>query len=306
MSVAEMDSCDEDLTHYATEEELDLRTFGMGPPGTTGVCIDRQDTGAGRPRDSQQPPPGAHAGEAVGNANAPTSAAMDEDSHRSAAADTGPDAQALPAASSGAADTAEEAPCTQDTHQGEAEACAVLATGGTGRTNGWGRGTTCITECPPAVLHEERAEGTAGSAHPPEPAAEEECVHPGAATSTARVGMQKGPPPGAPETEDILASIFDEVTSLADQGLQTDKHLHDDESFAAFMASCRDEPPTRGPTTTSALQHTAQNREPTSTVQNPASVSHQAHLRRNYTTLGPVAAAHATTAAVMQEDSQWR
>ena len=62
------------------------------------------------------------------------------------------------------------------------------------------------------------------------------------------------------------------------------------------MASCRDGAPTTGPATTSALRHTAHNREPTSPARDPASASHQAHLRRNYAALGSVAATHATTA----------
>ena len=127
--------------------------------------------------------------------------------------------------------------------------------------------------------------------HPPE-----EPVHPGTATSPARVEMHDGPPPGAPEKEDLLASIFNEDAPTADQGLQTDEYLQDDESFLVLMASCRDGAPTTGPATTSALRHTAQNRELKSPAQGPASASHQAHLRRNYAALGPVAAAHATVA----------
>ena len=60
---------------------------------------------------------------------------MDEVAHSSAAADPDSDAEAPPAASSGAADTAEEALCPQATHQPEAETCAVRETGGTGRTD---------------------------------------------------------------------------------------------------------------------------------------------------------------------------
>ena len=158
MFVAEMDKCDGDPIHYDTEEELNSRRLGMGPPGTTGVCIGRQDTGVGRPGDPQQPTSGAHAVEPAGNANPPPSTAMDEDTQSSAAADPGPDAQTPPAAPSGRASDAEEAPCPQATPQPGAEACAVQATGGTGRTDAGGQGRTCTTKGPSPVLHEERAE----------------------------------------------------------------------------------------------------------------------------------------------------
>ena len=221
---------------------------------------------------------------------------MDEDAHRSAAADPGPDAQSPPAASSGVLDTAEEALCPKGIRQPEAKACAVRATGGTRHTNAGGQVTTCTTDGPRAVLQEEQSERAAGDAHPPQPAAAEGRVHPGAATSAAQNGMYDGPPPGAPETEDILSSIFNEVAPSADLGLQTDKHFHNDESSAAFMASCRDGPPTTRPATTSMLQHVAQNREPKSPARDRASTSHQAHLRCTYAALGPAAAAHTTNA----------
>ena len=111
MSLADLNRCDRDLIHYDMDKELGSRRFRMGPPGTTGVCIGRQDTGAGRCKDHQQPTSRAQAGEPAGNANPPPSAAMDEDAHSSAAADAGPHTQAPPAASSEAANTAEEAPC---------------------------------------------------------------------------------------------------------------------------------------------------------------------------------------------------
>ena len=128
------------------------------------------------------------------------------------------------------------------------------------------------------------------------PASVEEHVHPGAARSPTREGMHDAPPPGVPPREDILASIFRETALTASQGLQTDEQLHDDESFAAFMASCRDGAPATGPATTSEPNHTAHNREPTSPTRDNVSASHQAHLCRNYAALGPVAAVHATTA----------
>ena len=81
---------------------------------------------------------------------------------------------------------------------------------------------------------------------------------------------------------------------MGDQGLQTDEQLHEDESFPAFMASCRDAAPTTGLVNTSAMQHTAQNGEATSPARDPASTSHQAHLPRNFAAFGSVAAAHAT------------
>ena len=82
------------------------------------------------------------------------------------------------------------------------------------------------------------------------PAAVGECVHPGAAMSQARVGTHDNPQSGAPETEDILASILNAAAPTADQGPQMDEHPHNDESFAAFMASCWDRAPTTGPRTT--------------------------------------------------------
>ena len=174
--------------------------------------------------------------------------------------------------------------------------CTVRATGSTRRTNAREQGTTHTTDGPPAVLHGERAEGAAGDANPPQPATVEERLHPGAATSPARMGMHDGPPPGSRGTKDILASIFNETAPTGGQGRATDEHPHNDESLTTFMASCRDGDPTTGPATTSALRHMAQHREPTSPTRDPASASHQAHLRRNYAGLGPVAAVHATTA----------
>ena len=151
--------------------------------------------------------------------------------------------------------------------------------GGHRRKDAGGQGTTCTTDGPPAVLHKERAEGAAGGSSPPQPAGAEERVHSGTATSPARVGTHDNPPFGVPETEDILASILKKVAPLADQGLQTDKHLHNNELFAAFMASSQDGAPTTGPATT-------ENREPSSPSRDLASASHQAHLRRNYAALG--------------------
>ena len=221
---------------------------------------------------------------------------MGDDTHRSDAADPGPDAKAPPAASPGSADDVEEVPCPQATRQPGAETCAVQATGGTGHRDAGGQRTTHTTDQHRAVLHEERAEGAAGDAHPPQPATAEEHVHPGAARSPTREGMHDATPRGAPEREDILASVFNETALTARQGLQTDEQLHDDESFAAFMASCRDGALATGPATPSAPRHTAHNREPTSPTWDPVSASHQAHLRRNYAALRPVAAVHATTA----------
>ena len=88
-----------------------------------------------------------------------------------------------------------------------------------------------------------------GDTNPPQHATAEERAHRDATTSPAREGMVSDPPPGAPETEDILASIFDETAPTAGQGPPTDRHLHDNESFNAFMASCRDgtPPPDRQP-----------------------------------------------------------
>ena len=214
---------------------------------------------------------------------------MDEETRSSAAAGQGPNTQAPPTISWGTADTVEEAPCPQATHQAGAEIvpprqegasdarmlgdkgphaqltvrrlyctrnggtrwqCSTTATHGQGRT------------CPFRHLHE-----------------------PGASGNTL-----DNPPPGTPETEDILASIFNEVAPTADQGLQTKEHLQYDESLAAFMVSCQDGAPTTWPANSFALRLTAQNRETTSCTRDPASTSHQAHLRRNSDALRSVAA----------------
>ena len=187
----------------------------MGPPGTRGF-YSWNHTGGGRPRDPQQPTSGVHGAEPAGNAHPPPSATMDEDTHGSATPDPGPDTQAPPAASSRKADTAGEVPCPQATHQPEAGACTVQATGGTERTDAGGQGTTCTTDGPPAVLHEEWAGRAAGGAHPAQLAAAEERVHPGTARSWAQVETQDNPPPGAPETEEILAFIFNQVAPTSD------------------------------------------------------------------------------------------
>ena len=58
--------------------------------------------------------------------------------------------------------------------------------------------------------------------------------------------MHDGPAPGAPEREDILASIFNKTAPTAGQGLQTNEHLHNGESFATFMVSRLDGLPPQG------------------------------------------------------------
>ena len=113
MSLAEMDRCYRDLIHYDTEEELDSRRFGMGPPGTIGVCICQHNMGAGRPGDPQQPTSRAHAGESTDTDHPAPAGTMNADVHHSAAADPGPNTQAAPATSPGTADTTEEAACPQ-------------------------------------------------------------------------------------------------------------------------------------------------------------------------------------------------
>ena len=276
----------------------------MGPPKTIGVCIRRHDTDVGRPGDPQQPTSGAQTGEPTGTAHPPPRQNMDADAHSGAAADPGPHTQASPAASPGMADTAEEAPCPQATRQPEARTCAVRAPRGTGHTDAGGQGTTWTINGPPAVLHEDRAEGATDGAQPPQSPAAGECVHPGAAMHHAQVGTHDNPPPGAPETEDHLASIFNAAAPTADQGPQTDKHLYNSESFAAFEASCREGAPTTGQTTTSALRRVSSDREPTSPAQDPASAFLQAHLRRNYAAFGLAAETHTTTVGDGQAGGQ--
>ena len=230
----------------------------MGPPRTTGVCICRQDKGAVRPGDPQQPTSGAHAGEPAGNAHPPPSATLDEDTTSSAAADAGLDIGAPPAASSETADTTEEAPCPQAIHQPGVGTCDVQAMGGTGRTDAGDKGP----HAQPTVFWLYCTRN--GEREPP--AAPTHCnpgarknvyipVRPLARREWERTTIYcRGP-----ETEDIVASIFNEVAPTVAQGLQTDEHIHHDESSAAFMASFRDRAPTTGPATTSALWHTAQN-----------------------------------------------
>ena len=92
--------------------------------------------------------------------------------------------------------------------------------------------------------------------------------------SHARAGRHDKSPPEARETEDILASILNAAASTADQGPQADEQLGDEEPFAAFMASCRDGPPTTGPTTKSTLRRGSHEEEPTSPARDPASASH--------------------------------
>ena len=179
MSTEAIDKCDRDLIHYDTDDEMDSRRFGNGPPGTG-----RHDTSEERPRDPQQPTPGAHEQEPAGNANPPSSTAMGDSAHRNAAADRGPDARASPAAPPGRADAAGEAPCPQATRQPEAETCAVRTPGGTGQTDARGPRTTHTSDDPPDVLLEERTGGGADDAHPQQPATAEERVRAGPAGGT--------------------------------------------------------------------------------------------------------------------------
>ena len=148
----------------------------------------------------------------------------------------------------------------------------------------------------PAALHEDQATGATEGAHPRQSTAAGARVHPGAATSQARAGTHDNPPPGSPETEDILASIFNTTAPPADQGPQTEEPFHDDESVTAFMASFWDGAPNTGPTIRSALQRVSHDREPTSPAWDPASAFGQAHLRCNYAALGSAAETHAPTA----------
>ena len=59
--------------------------------------------------------------------------------------------------------------------------------------------------------------GATDGAHPPQSVAAGEGVHHGAAMSQARAGTHDNPPPGALETEDILASILNAAAPMADQ-----------------------------------------------------------------------------------------
>ena len=215
MSTEATDKCDKSLMHYDTDVEMDLKRFENGPLGTGWHNTDEE-----RPRDPQQPAPGAHAGEPAGNANPPPSTPMGDSAQRNAAADPRSDARATTAASPEMADAAGEAPCPQAIRQPEAETCAVPTTG---HTDAAGQRTTHTADSPPVVLREERTEGAAGNAHASQPATVEEHVQLGATTSPAPEGMQGGPPPGAPKTKDILASICSKSAPTAGQGPRMDE-----------------------------------------------------------------------------------
>ena len=184
---------------------MDCETPGTGRPGT-------DEEGPG---DAQEPSPGAHTGEPAGDADPPPPTAVGDSANHSAAADQGPNARALPAASPETAGAVGGAPCPQATRQPEAEICTLWTTGGTGHMEGGGRGTTQTADDPPVVVHGERTEGAAGDSNPPLPATAEERADPGATTSPAQEGMHSDPSPKAPETEDILALIFAETAPTA-------------------------------------------------------------------------------------------
>ena len=123
--------------------------------------------------------------------------------------------------------------------------------------------------------------------------------------SQARARTHDNLTAGAPETEDILASILNTAAPTAGQRPHTDEQLHDDESFAAFMAFCQDGAPNTEPTTTPALRRLSHKGDPTSPARDPTCMSHQAHLRRSYAALGSAAEAlHPPQGTVTQEASQ--
>ena len=115
-------------------------------------------------------------------------------------------------------------------------------------------------------------------------------AHPDTTTDTAHGGTQEDRPPEALETKDVLALIFDKPVPAAGQKPATDEHLHDAESFNACMASCREGAPATESTRILTPRRTTPPAELAATVQERACASHEAHLRRNYATLEPMAA----------------
>ena len=107
----------------------------------------------------------------------------------------------------------------------------------------------------------ERSEGPADDTNPPEPTAMDEGAHPDTTTDTAQGGTHDDQLPRTQETEEVLVSIFDEPTPAAGQRQPTDGRLRDNESFNAFMASCRDGAPAVGQTLASAPGRAAPHRE---------------------------------------------
>ena len=109
-------------------------------------------------------------------------------------------------------------------------------------------------------------------------------------TDTAHGGAHDNRPPRAPEAEDVLALILDQPAAATGQGQPTDEQPLNDESFDAYMASCRDRAPAVGLTPPFAPKHAAPRRQLAAPTQDPSSAFRQAHLRRDYAALEPMAA----------------
>ena len=153
-----------------------------------------------------------------------------------------------------------------------------------------GQRTTHTADNPPAVVHGEPTEGAGGDANPPHPATAENRAHHGATMSPAPEGMRSGPPPVAPETDDILVLIFNETAPTAGQAPPMDEHLQDDESFAALMVPAGTGPP---PQDRQSHLHGGTRRDTGSLLALKGTLPPRP-TRRNYATLGLVAAVHTT------------
>ena len=156
-----------------------------------------------------------------------------------------------------------------------------------------------MADAPPMPTPGERVGEPTDSAGQPQPTAVDERVHPDTTTDMAPEEACTNRPPQAQEAANVPASIFDEPATIAGQGEPADGKPRDDESFDAFMVSCRDGAPAAGPRPPSPPSRVTPHREPTDPTwdppEGPASASRQAHLHRNYATLGMTATGHTTT-----------
>ena len=207
-------------------------------------------------------------------------------------------AQVSHAASLPVANTASEAPCAQACLQPGAEARvgrgATVADQPNMGTEG--RAIEQVDEPPPIPTLGEGVREPTDSAGRPQHTSVVEHVNPNSVADTAPEKVRTDGQPQAQEAARALASIFNNAAATGGQGQPADGQPRDDESFDAFMASCRDGTPAAGATLPSTPSRATPHREPTDpTREGPASPSHQVHLHRNYATLGTSAAGYTTT-----------
>ena len=117
-----------------------------------------------------------------------------------------------------------------------------------------------MANVPPVLDPGEQIDKTTNNVGQPQPTAMDKRVYANSAADTAPEEARTDQQSQAQETMDILASISDELATAAGQGQLAEGHSPNDESWDAFVAFCRDEAPTAGPTPPSPTSRAASHR----------------------------------------------